>query len=269
MPTTTQQNVVTAQELQQIGFSQDIQLDPASYQAYVNQNVNKLMNETLQRKQDAFQKTLVDTGRYMDMDHNAQLYQTRSSDVTKLQEVIQDVNTKYEASIDTNKKLTRRQFEINEWAYNNKLETLFLLQILFITMLILVLCFFLAKNGYISATAASSLSMILFLIVAYVGYRRWDYTKNIRDTRLWSRRSFPAEEGGNAKTNGHCDAQGNYVIDLKNVIPDVITQNAESIQQNMQGVFNNINAEAAAYQTGTSATTSCPTPPPLPPPVST
>jgi len=267
---TTQQNVLTAQELQQIEFSQNIQSDPASYQSYIKQNVDKLMKETLQRKQDAFQKTLVDTGRYMDMDHNAQLYQTRSSDVNKLQQVIRDVNTKYEASNDTNKKLTRRQFEINEWAYNNKLETLFILQILFITMLVLVLSFFLAKNGYISMTAASSLSIILFIIIAYVGYRRWNYTKHTRDTRLWSRRSFPAEEGGAKQTNGHCDAQGNYVIDLKNIIPDVITENAESIQQKMQGVFNNINAQATAYQTGTSVpTNSCPTPPPLPPPIPT
>jgi hypothetical protein len=53
MPTTAQQNVLTAQELQQIGFSQDIQSDPASYQSYVKQNVDRLMNETLQRKQDA------------------------------------------------------------------------------------------------------------------------------------------------------------------------------------------------------------------------
>jgi uncharacterized protein YggL (DUF469 family) len=266
---TSQQNVVTAQELQQIGFSQDIQLDPASYQAYVNQNVDKLMNETLQRKQNAFQKTLTDTGRYMDMDHNAQLYQTRSSDISKLQKVIRDVNTKYEASNDSNKKLTRRQFEINEWAYNNKLETLFLLQILFISMLVLVLSFFLAKNGYISTTAASSLAILLFVVIAYIGYRRWDYTKYTRDTRLWSRRSFPAEEGGAKQTNGHCDAQGNYVIDLKNIIPDIVTQNAESVQETMQRVFNNIDAQATAYQTGTSIpTNSCPTPPPLPPPIS-
>jgi hypothetical protein len=265
----TQQNVLTAQELQQIQFSQDIQSDPASYQAYVKQNVDQLMKETLQRKENAFQKTLVDTGRYMDMDHNAKLYQTRSSDITKLQKVISDVNTKYEASVDTNKKLTRRQFEINEWAYNNKLETLFLLQILFITMLVLVLCFFLAKNGYISTTAASSVSIVLFLVIAYMGYRRWDYTKHTRDTRFWSRRSFPVESGP-TQNNGHCDAQGNYVIDLKNIIPDVITKNAESIQQDIQGVFDSIDAQAVAYETGTSVPTkSCPTPSPLPPPAST
>lgn len=255
----TQQNVLNAQELASIGFSQDIQSDPASYQAYVKQNVNQLMNETLQRKRDAFKKTLLDTGRYMDMDHNAQLYKTRSSDVDKLQKVIQDVNSKYESGIDSDKKLTRRQFEINEWAYHNKLETLFLLQLLFISVLILVVFLFLTKSGYISSTIAGTLSVLLFLGVAYVGYLRWSYTNSTRDAHMWSRRSFPKEEGGaqlNAK--GHCDAQGNYVLDLKGLIPDVITQNAESIRDKMQGVFSDLDDQARAYQTGTAPKNKCP-----------
>jgi len=256
----TQQNVLHAQELEAIKYSQDIQSDPASYQAYVKQNVDNLMNETLQRKQDAFKKTLVDTGRYMDMDHNAQLYKTRSSDVSKLEKVIQDVNTKYEAGIDSDKKLTRRQFEINEWAYHNKLETLFLLQLLFISILILVLFLFLSKNGYISTMVAGSLSVLLFLIIAYVGYVRWSYTNSTRDSHKWSRRSFPAEEGGAPSTNAHCDAQGNYVIDLKGLLPDIITQNAQSISDKMQGVFSDLDAEARAYETGKAPTNRC-TPP--------
>jgi hypothetical protein len=265
-----QQNVLTAQELQQIGFSQDIQSDPASYQAYVKQNVDKLMNETLQRKRDAFQKTFVDTGRYMDMDHNAQLYKTRSSDVNKLQTVIHDINTKYEAGIDSDKKLTRRQYEINEWAYNNKLETLFLLQILFMSVLILCVFLFLSKQGFISSATAGTLSVILLLIVAYVIYTRWNYTHATRDTRLWNRRIFPAEEGGVKQNNGHCDAQGNYVLDLKNLIPDIVTQNAESINNKLSSVFTELDAEALAYQTnGKIPTNSCPTPSPLPPPAST
>ena len=256
---TAQQNVLNAQELAAIGYSQDIQSDPASYQAYVKQNVDKLMNETLQRKRDAFQKSFVDTGRYMDMDHNAQLYKTRSSDVDKLEKVISDVNTKYEAGIDSDKKLTRRQFEINEWAYHNKLETLFLLQLLFISVLILVVFLFLSKSGYISNMVAGSLSILLFLAVAYVGYVRWSYTNSTRDNHMWSRRTFPKEDGkGNSSNNnGHCDAQGNYVIDLKNLIPDVITQNAESIRNKMQGVFSDLDAQAMAYQTGKAPTTQC------------
>jgi len=148
--TQAQKNVLSAQELQQIEYSQDIQSDPASYQSYLKNNVDQLMNETLARKRNAFNKSLVDSGRYMDMDHSTQLFKTRSSDVENLQKVIKDVNTRYEVGIDTNKKLTRRQFEINEWAYHNKLETLFLLQLLFISVLILVLFLFLSKIGYIS-----------------------------------------------------------------------------------------------------------------------
>jgi len=253
----TQQTVLNAQELEAIKYSQDIQKDPASYQAYVKNNVDQLMNETLQRKQDAFKKTLMDTGRYMDMDHNAQLYKTRSSDVDKLEKVISDVNTKYEAGIDSDKKLTRRQFEINEWAYHNKLETLFLLQLLFISVLVLVVFLFLFKSGYISNTVAGSLSVLLFLGVAYVGYVRWSYTNSTRDAHKWSRRSFPAEEGGAPSTNGHCDAQGNYVIDLKSLIPDVITQNAESIGNKLQGAFSDLDAQATAFETGTAPTTRC------------
>ena len=257
MSTTAQRNVLNAQELAGIEFSQNIQSDPASYQAYVKQNVNKLMDETLQRKRDAFQKTLVDTGGYMDMDHNAQLYKTRSSDVDKLEKVISNVNSKYEAGIDFDKKLSRRQFEINEWAYHNKLETLFLLQLLFISILILVVFLFLSKNGYISNMVAGTLCVLLFLIVAYIVYVRWSYTNSTRDTHMWSRRTFPKEEGATSKTNGHCDAQGNYVIDLKNLIPDVITQNAESINNKMQGVFSDLDAQAMAYQTTGSIPNQC------------
>lgn len=257
MSTTAQQNVLNAQELAAIGFSQDIQKDPASYQAYVKNNVDQLMNETLQRKRNAFQKTLLDTGRYMDMDHNAQLYKTRSSDVDKLEKVIHDVNTKYEAGIDSDKKLTRRQFEINEWAYHNKLETLFLLQLLFISILILVLFLFLTKSGYISSMVAGTLSVFLFLGIAYVGYVRWSYTNSTRDAHMWSRRTFPKEEGNTSNNNGHCDAQGNYVIDVKNLIPDVISQNAQSISDKLQGVFSDLDDQAMAYQSGTVPKNKC------------
>ena len=243
-----QQTVVDAQELEAIQFSQNIQSDPTSYQSYVKQNVDQLMNETLQRKRDAFQKSLVDTGRYMDMDHNAQLYKTRSSDVEKLEKVIAEVNTNYEAGVDSDKKLTRRQFEINEWAYNNKLETLFLLQLLFISVLVLVLFLFLSKSGYISGTLAGSLSVLLFLVVGYVMYIRWNYTNSIRDTRLWSRRSFPLEPSTNPSM-GHCDAQGNYVLELSSLVPDIVTQGAKTVANQFEQISSELDAQAMAYET--------------------
>jgi hypothetical protein len=216
------------------------------------------MNETLQRKRDAFQKTLIDNGRYMDMDHNSQLYKTRSSDLHKLQNVIGEINTSHEVGVDSDKKLTRRQFEINEWAYNNKLETLFLLQLLLISVLVLVLFLFLSKQGYISGTVAGTLSVLFFLVVAYVAYVRWGYTSSIRDTRLWSRRSFPVEAPNmnSGAAMGRCDAQGNYVLDLSQLVPDVITKNAQSLQNKFNSVTSELDSQVAAYQT-TGAIPTC------------
>jgi len=255
----TQQNVLNAQELAGIQFSQDIQSDPASYQAYVKQNIDTLMNETLSRKRNSFQKSLVDTGRYMDMDHNTQLYKTRSSDVEKLEKVIHTVNSKYESGLDSDKKLTRRQFEINEWAYQNKLETLFLLQLLFISMLVLGIFLFLSKSGYISNMIAGSLSILFLFVVGYIIYYRWNYTNSTRDSRFWNRRTFPTEESTPGSNAGRCDAQGNYVIDLKQFVPDIITQNVQSINDKVSGVFSDLDNQARAYQTtGKITKNSCP-----------
>jgi len=262
--TAAQQNVLTAQELQALGFSQDVQSNPAAYQTYVQSNIDQLMNQTLTQKRDAFKKSYIDTGRYMDMDHNAQLYKTRSSDVDKLETIIQDVNTKYEVGLDHDKKLSRRQFELNEWAYNNKLETLFLLQLLFISVLLLVVLLFLNKQGYISKVVAGSVAVLLFVAIAYIGYYRWNYTNKTRDTRLWSRRSFTPEGSGPATPVGHCDAQGNYNIDLKQLIPDVLSQNLSSITDKVQQVSSELNNQALNYETTGGLPTAAPTctPPP-------
>lgn len=257
--TQAQKNVLSAQELQQIEYSQDIQSDPASYQSYLKNNVDQLMNETLGRKRNAFNKSLVDSGRYMDMDHSTQLYKTRSSDVEKLQKVIKDVNTRYEVGIDSTKKITRRQFEINEWAYNNKLETLFLLQLLFISVLILVLFLFLSKSGYISNVFAGGLCVILFLVLGYVIYVRWSYTRSIRDPHMWSRRSFPLEPNGPPQAAGQCNAQGDYVIDVKQFLPDIITKNVSSLDNKVRNVFSDLTNQANMYQTsGAIPNASCP-----------
>jgi len=204
----------------------------------------------LQKKRDALQKSYVDTGRYMDMDHNTQLYKTRSSDVDKLQSMIQDANTNYEVGLDKDAKLSRRQAELNEWAYQNKLETLFLLQLLFISVLVLVVLLFLNRQGYLSKTIAGSIAALLFIGVAYTGYSRWKYTDSNRDTRWWNRRRFPSETAsGPDAPIGQCDAQGNYNIDFKKLIPDILSQNAASISAKFQSVASELNNQALNYTT--------------------
>jgi hypothetical protein len=243
-------NVLNAQELQQVQFSQSLQRDPGQYQAYVKGKVQTLMDETLNTKRSAFQKAHIDAGRYMDMDHNAQLYKTRSDDVGKLQDAIEKSNNLYLQNIEKDKNLSRRQVEINEYSYNNKLETLFFLQLLLMTVLLLTLVAYLHKSAIVGNTVAGILSIFVLLIIVGVGIYRWNYTNSTRDGRFWSRRYFKEEEDGAGQSNaGHCDAQGNYVFDLKKLVPDVLDQSARTFADRLERVNNELIDQAAVYQT--------------------
>jgi hypothetical protein len=124
----------------------------------------------------------------------------------------------------------------------------------------LVLLLFLNKQGYISKIVAGSIAVLLFLVIAGIGYYRWNYTNKTRDTRLWSRRTFAPEESGPDAPVGRCDAQGNYNIDLKDLIPGVFTKNLESITDKVKKVSSELNNQALNYQTGQGSTSpSCPT----------
>lgn len=244
-------NVIDAQELQNIQFSQSIQQDPAQYQAFVKQKVDQLMNENLNMKRAAFQKAHIDSGRYMDMDHNAQLYKTRSDDVSSLHTAIEKSNNVYLQNLEKDKNITRRQTEINEYSYNNKLETLFFLQLLFLSVLLLTLVIYLQRNGIVGNSVAGILTIIVLMIVTATGLYRWNYTRSTRDGRFWSRRYFKSEEDGApaGRPAGRCDAQGNYVFDLKAIIPDVIEDSRKGIVNKFNQVNNELINQATVYQT--------------------
>lgn len=244
------ENVLSAQELQNIQFSQALRSDPAQYQAYVQDKVSKLMDENLNTKRSAFQKAHIDAGRYMDMDHNAQLYKTRSDDVNSLHSAIEKSNNLYLQNIEKDKNISRRQVEINEYAYNNKLETLFFLQLLFLSVLGLTLVIYLQRNGIVGNTFAGMLTIGLLIIITIICLYRWNYTRTTRDGRFWSRRYFKQEdESAGISRAGHCDAQGNYVFDLKAIVPDIVDQSARTLTDRLEKVNNELINQATVYQT--------------------
>ena len=178
------------QDMEQIQFAQNLQNDPDAFNKYVSERVNRITTETLDAKRSAFQKAQSDLGRYMDMDHNAAFYTTRNDDVLRLQN---DILQKTRASVSGvlhDKDITRRQTEINEWYYNDKLETVFFLQIFFIVMLTMAIVMYLLKNAFISTPFAAFLTVLLMSGVGLVGLYRWRYTSVDRDGRFWHKRAF-------------------------------------------------------------------------------
>jgi FlaA1/EpsC-like NDP-sugar epimerase len=86
--------------------------------------------------------------------------------------------------------LATRQVEINEWSYNNKMETLFVFQIVFISLLLMSLLFYLKSTGLVGGSFVWYVFLLLVLIVGLIIINRAVYTATTRDGRYWNRRRF-------------------------------------------------------------------------------
>ena len=182
------------QEIEKIRFSYDLRKNPDDFNRYVSERIDRITKETMEKKRAAFQKTHTDMGRYFDMDHNANFYKIRNSDVMRLQEQLMERSRAAEQSILYDKDLTRRQAEINEWYYQDKLETLFFLQLFFMVLLAMAIVLYLQKNNFITSPFAAYITLILMGGVIATGLYRNRYTSDFRDSRFWAKRNFREKE---------------------------------------------------------------------------
>jgi hypothetical protein len=248
------------QDLERMKFAQNLRKNPDDYNKYVQSRIDNISGEIFNRKRTAFQKAHIDLARYMDMDHNANFYKSRSSDVDRLTNDIAVNNERIMQELQRDKDVSKRQFEINEWYNYNKLETLFFLQLFFISTLCMVVIFYYQKTGAITNQIAALLTSVLGAIVVITGIYRWRYTKRDRDPRLWHRRDFGTI--GPVQDN-KCGTDQDYTFDLNKILPEAATQCADQIVMdvvNRTGVINDkfnswqdgLTSEIADYQKGSA-----------------
>jgi hypothetical protein len=91
---------------------------------------------------------------------------------------------------DYNKQLLNRQIEISEWTYNDRMETLFVFQILFISLMIVAILMYLKVAGMVGGAFVGYAIFLLLLIVVIIITNRAMYTNKIRDKRTWNKRKF-------------------------------------------------------------------------------
>ena len=89
-----------------------------------------------------------------------------------------------------NKQLLNRQIEISEWTYNDRMETLFVFQILFISLMIVALLMYLKVAGMVGGAFVGYAIFLLLFIVVIIITNRAMYTNKIRDKRVWNKRQF-------------------------------------------------------------------------------
>lgn len=89
--------------------------------------------------------------------------------------------------------LASRQIEISEWSYNNKMDTLFVFQILFMAILFISILMALKTTGVVGGAFIWYTLVIVILIVVLIIVNRSMYTNNRRDVRSWDKRRFEGD----------------------------------------------------------------------------
>ncbi len=89
-----------------------------------------------------------------------------------------------------NQQLLNRQIEINEWQYQNRMETLFVFQILFICLMIVAIIMYLRRVGLFGGLFAGYAIALLILVFIIIIMNRSMYTNRVRDKQYWSKRTF-------------------------------------------------------------------------------
>jgi hypothetical protein len=234
------------QDLERLEFSKQMRAHPEDYIAYVNERIGVLTDDIFTRKRNAFQKAHIDLARYMDMDHGANYFKTRSTDVDRLTDAVISNNERMKNDLAFDKDITKRQFEINEWYNYQKLEVLFFLQVFFMSALVLAIIIYLNKTGAVTNALAGLLTGILLVIVGGLGLYRYYYTRNTRDPRLWHRRYFGSAKA--PKKASKCNPDGTLDVDLNSVIPESVTQCADDAVKRFGAWQENLEKEISAFR---------------------
>jgi len=80
--------------------------------------------------------------------------------------------------------------EINEWSYQNKMDTVFALQIIFIAIALVGIIFYFKRVGTVGTAFAYYTSGIAVILVGLIIINRLFFTSARRDPRLWHRFRF-------------------------------------------------------------------------------
>ena len=91
----------------------------------------------------------------------------------------------------------KRQTDINEWYYNYRLDTLFVLQLLFLGLSLLVLLTVLSTYRIVPPIFVGYYAGMMFLTVFLVWYFKYSYNSTTRDFYNWDKRKFSSD--GNVK----------------------------------------------------------------------
>jgi len=162
------------------------QMSPTDRATYLAGQASTLQSTLTGQFADSFGQSLSNTqntARNFDIMTN---YTTQSKN---LNTVVSDLAGTQDSNLSTAKRnsdTAQRNQEIKEWYYNNKLDTLFVFQLIFISLCTLAAIAFAAKMGFISNTLVGILIVVMILLIS----NRAIYTDKVRNKRYWNKRIY-------------------------------------------------------------------------------
>jgi hypothetical protein len=164
--------------------------DPAELNKYTTDQKNRLSTAIFEQKADAFNKVFNDASQASDTANNIYYHYKRGKEALDANDKIYGMAKQNISTATYNSDLAKRQFEINEWAVQNKRDTLFVYQFIFITVLVLAILTGFWKYGMIPTGVYGLLIFtLMFVLACTIAYRAL-YTDQTRNKFYWNRRNF-------------------------------------------------------------------------------
>lgn len=151
---------------------------------------SELLGSVLNEHSDTFQKIYGDLGRASAANNNAMYYYVRNKDLNTLEEAIVNKSGSEAKAATHDSQLAKRQFEVNEWTANNKLDTLFVFQMILIALAVTGPMIYLNRMNIIPMTVITVVLGLVYLAILFTIVVRAQYTNYSRDKRYWNRRVF-------------------------------------------------------------------------------
>jgi len=105
-----------------------------------------------------------------------------------IQNIANDLTNENKSKMSSQRDTYSRQAEINEWQAQNKMDTLFFLQLLFIFLSVLVVSLYLRQIGVFPGSIVSIIAGLGVVLLGLLLWNRASYTSSSRDQRYWNRR---------------------------------------------------------------------------------
>lgn len=160
-------------------------------QSYVTNNIKTIVDEIALNKQNNY-SNVYNQIQFADNNiTNANRYINKVSDYTNVANKIDTITNENLQKNSINTGVLNRQVEINEWSNFNKLDTLYILQVIFIGLCVVCILAYLMLKELISPYLFKFISYTIVILAIVMLALRWRYTSLSRNNRYWHKAEFP------------------------------------------------------------------------------